>query len=161
MSIPRIVESSRPGSVRVIDENGQQLGIMSVSDALDRAGQKNLDLVEVAPQANPPVCKILDYGKMMYQQKKKPRSKVASRKEIRMGVRIENHDLQTKVKNAEKFISKGHEVLVTAVLKGRERATPNLALEILDRFINSLNIKVRTIKKAKIGNDRADMVISK
>lgn len=161
MSAPKVIESSRPGSVRVIDENGQQLGVMSIVDALTRAQESNLDLVEIASQANPPVCKILDYGKMMYQQSKKDKKpKGASRKEIRMGIRIEDHDLQTKVRNAEKFLGKGHEVLFTVMLKGRERATPNLALETLERIKATLSVPVKVVKPPKLGGNRADMVIS-
>lgn len=161
MSTPKVIDSSRPGTVRVIDENGQQLGVMSVTDALNKAHKNDLDLVEVAPQANPPVCKILDYGKMMYQQSKKEKKpKGPSRKEIRLGIRIDTHDLQTKVRNAEKFIGKGHEVLVTVMLKGRERATPNLAMDTLERFKEAISVPVKIIKAAKLGGNRADMVIS-
>lgn len=157
----KVIDSTRSGSVRVIDESGKQLGIMNVASALALASQKGLDLVEVAPQADPPVCKILDHGKMMYQRsKREKKSKGRDRKEIRMGVRIEDHDLQTKVRNAEKFIGKGHEVLVTAVLKGRERATPKLALETLERFLDHMNIVIKTVKPPKLGNNRADMVIA-
>lgn len=161
MSTLRVIQAPRPGSTRVIDENGEQLGVMSITEALDKAHQKGLDLVEVAPQANPPVCKLADYGKLMYQQsKKEKKSKSTPRKEIRMGVRIADHDLETKVRNAERFLDKGHKVLVTVLLKGREKATPKLAMEVLDRFMEKMG-NVRIVKPAQLAGNKADVVFIK
>lgn len=132
-----VIKYPRPGSVRLIDEKGQQIGVMSCKEAFNIAVERGFELIEVAPQAKPPVCKLGDYGKLMYQQSKKQKPpKATPRKEIRMSVRIGDNDLLTKVRWAEEFLSKGHEVLVSVQMKGRERQQTNTAVALLHRFVD-------------------------
>jgi len=115
----------RDKELRVIDENGQMLGIMPLAEALKLAETKEMDLVKVSPEAKPPVCKILDYGKFRYEQNRrkkdsKKNQKAASIKEVRTSVRVQDHDLLVKVKNIQKFISEGDKVKVSVRFRGRE-----------------------------------------
>lgn len=127
----------------MIDENGHQLGIMTPLEALQIAREIELDLVEIAPLAQPPVCRIMDYGKFQYQQAKqdqlnKSKQKKTDVKGIRIGVRTDDHDLEFKKNQAEKFLSKGNKVKVEIVLRGREKAHQNLARTNLENFIKSI-----------------------
>ena len=113
-----INEQIRDKEVRVIDSNGEQIGIVPIKNALKLAQERQLDLVKVSPQSRPPVCKIMDYGKYKYEQSKREKEarkkqKVINIKEIRMSPKIEEHDFQVRVKNAHKFISEGDKVKVT------------------------------------------------
>lgn len=133
----------RVPEVRLIDENGEQLGVRKTEEALTLAKEAGLDLVEVAPKANPPVCKILDYGKHLYRQAKldkkhKKQQKQGEMKGIRLTFRIDKHDLETKVKQARKFLESQNIVKVTLVFRGREAAHPDIAKEKLDFFFESL-----------------------
>ncbi len=123
-------------TVRVVDEAGEQLGILSRDDALLKAKETNLDLVEVAPNAVPPVCRIINYGKFVYKQKKKSHQKQHSTqlKEIRIRPKTGEHDLQVKINQAKKFIMKKDRVVVNMLFKGREMAHVDVAREILNRF---------------------------
>ncbi len=123
----QINEQIRDKELRIIDENGQMLGVMPLKEALTLADSKELDLVKVSPDANPPVCKILDYGKFRYEQNRKEKEakknqKVSEIKEIRTSVRVQEHDLIVKVKNIQKFISEGDKVKVSVRFRGREMA---------------------------------------
>lgn len=129
--------------VRLIDEDGSMLGVMSVREALQVAEGKGLDLIEVAPNAKPPTCKIMDYGKWKYENKKK--EKVAKKKqtvitikEIQLRPRTEQHDLDTKLKHARKFLLEGDKVKVNLRFSGREMAHQNLGLELLKTVIKLL-----------------------
>lgn len=138
-----INEQIRDKEVRLIDEEGNQLGIMSAKDAQKLAREKNLDLVKISPKANPPVCKIIDYGKFRYEQAKKDKEakkkqNVTSLKEVRLSPNIEDHDIQTKRKNAEKFLKNGDKVKVAVRFRGRELAHTNIGREILVEFANGL-----------------------
>ena len=118
-------EEIRDREVRVVSDDGEQLGIMSAKEAYQIALEKKLDLVKIAPNAKPPVCKIMDFGKHRYEQQKKDkearkRQKSATLKEVRLGLNIEAHDLDTKAKNAIKFLSKGDKVKVSLRFRGRE-----------------------------------------
>lgn len=124
----------------VIDENGEQLGVMPLNSALKLAYEKELDLIEVSPNVAPPVCKIMDYGKYLYKITKRKRQQLAKQKKIelktiRLSVRTEKHDLEFKAKNAVKFMKKGHKVKIEMTLKGREKAHMDFAREKLDNFI--------------------------
>lgn len=126
--------------VRVIDENGQQMGIYPIHEALRLAYERNLDLVEVAPNAVPPVCRLLDYGKFQYERQKKEREarkaqKVIEVKEIRLRPRTGEHDLDTKVRHALNFLAEGSKVKVTVRFRGREITHPEIAREQLEEFI--------------------------
>ena len=121
----RINRAIRADKIRVIDQDGKQVGIMTVRDALAQAERVGLDLVEISPNAKPPVCKIIDYGKYKYQQTKKEKeSKKAQHqikvKEIKVKPNIDKHDLQTKIKRAREFLVKGNKVKVTCMFRGRE-----------------------------------------
>jgi translation initiation factor IF-3 len=129
--------------VRVIDDAGQQLGVMSPQQALVIARQKALDLVEVAPMAQPPVCKIMDFGKYQYQEQKRAREarkhqKVIEVKEIKFRPKVDEHDYQFKKKHIERFLADGDKVKATIFFRGREMAHPEIGRRILERLIEEL-----------------------
>ncbi len=139
-----INEEIRDKEVRLIGKEGQQLGIMSARDAQKLADQEGLDLVKIAPQAKPPVCKIVDYGKFRYEQARKEKEakkkqKIVEIKEIRLSPNIDTNDLNTKVTAARKFLTKGDRVKVTLRFRGREMAHMNNSKHILDDFAQSLS----------------------
>ncbi len=130
--------------VRVIDDAGQQLGIMSPQQALAVARQKGLDLVEVAPMAQPPVCRIMDFGKYQYQEQKRSREarkhqKVIEVKEIKFRPKVDEHDYQFKKKHIERFLADGDKVKATIFFRGREIAHPEIGRRILERLIQELS----------------------
>lgn len=136
----QINESIRDAEVRVIDADGSQLGIMSAKDAMNIANEKNLDLVKIAPQAKPPVCKVMDYGKYRFELAKKEKEskknqKVISVKEVRLSMAIDTHDFNTKLNQAKKFLSSGNKVKVAVRFRGREMAHTELGTQLLERFI--------------------------
>ena len=129
--------------VLVIDENGVQRGVMSVPEACRLAEEADMDLVEVSPNANPPVCKILNYGKYRYELEKKTREAkknqtVVKIKEIRMQPKIEKHDLETKSKAIAEFLGEGNKVKVSVRFRGRELAHPELGKVVLDKILDAL-----------------------
>ena len=132
-------EEIQDKELRVIGPNGAQLGIMSSEAALDLAAEQDLDLVKISPTANPPVCKIMDYGKFRFDQMKKEKEsrknqRVVEIKEIRMSPGIDTNDLNTKMKNACKFLKEGNRVKVSVRFRGREMAHTNIGEELLDEF---------------------------
>ncbi len=138
-----INEQIRDKEVRVIGEDGEQLGIMSAKEALKLAEEAGVDLVKIAPTAKPPVCKIVDYGKYKYEQTRKEKEakkkqKTVEIKEIRLSPNIDTNDLNTKVNAAKKFITKGDRVKVTLRFRGREMAHMNTSKHILDDFAQAL-----------------------
>jgi translation initiation factor IF-3 len=138
-----INEQIRDKEVRVIGEDGEQLGIMSAKEAMKLAEEAGVDLVKIAPTAKPPVCKIVDYGKFKYEQTRKEKEakkkqKVVEIKEIRLSPNIDTNDLNTKINAAKKFISKGDRVKVTLRFRGREMAHMNTSKHILDDFAQAL-----------------------
>lgn len=140
--------------MRVIDENGAQLGVMPPFEASQIARERGLDLVEVAPLANPPVCRIMDYGKFQYQQSKQERTSKAKQKKvdmkgIRIGVRTDEHDLEFKKNQAEKFLTKGDKVKIEIQLRGREKAHADLARQNLAEFIKSISFPYKTEQEIK------------
>lgn len=144
---PRANLQIKSPTVRVIDENGEQLGILSTSEAIKIAHQKGLDLIEINPQADPPIAKILDYGKYMYRKEKNSRGNknkkaaVQEIKTVRIGVKTGDHDLQVKSQLADKFLTKGHKVRLEIVLRGREKAFKDLARQKLTVFLGYLTAK--------------------
>lgn len=123
----------------MIDSNGDQLGIKSLREALQIAGDKNLDLVNVAPTAKPPVCRIMDYGKFRYEQSKKEKEarknqKIVSIKEVRMTPNIEEHDFQTKLRNTVKFLNEGDKVKASVRFRGREITHTEIGARVLNRL---------------------------
>ena len=147
-----INEQIRDKEVRVIGEDGEQLGIMSSKEAMKLAEDAGLDLVKIAPTAKPPVCKIVDYGKYRYElarkeKEAKKKQKVIETKEIRLSPNIDTNDLNTKINAARKFISKGDKVKVTLRFRGREMAHMANSKHILDDFAEAL-ADVATVDKA-------------
>lgn len=133
----------RAREVRVIDADGRQLGVMSPQEALRIAGEKELDLVEVAPTANPPVCRIMDYGKFRYQQKKKAqesrkKSAASQLKEVKLGSQTSQHDVEFKVGHIRNFLADGHRVKVTVFFRGRSITHPELGEAMLQRIAEML-----------------------
>ena len=132
----------RAREVRLIDETGKQLGVFNLTDALRKSREAGLDLIQVTERVNPPVCKILDYGKYSYQEKKKEKKqkqdKSGELKSVRLKFNISPHDLETRAKAAEKFLKKGYRVRIEMVLRGREKRLSDFAREKLDQFLNNL-----------------------
>lgn len=132
-------EQIRVNKVRVIGAEGDQLGIMNIRDAQDAADELGLDLVEISPNAEPPVCKILDHGKHKYEQQKKAaearkKQKVIDVKEVKIRPTIGEHDYQVKLRNARRFLGEGNKVKVTLRFRGREMAHIDLGMEVMNRF---------------------------
>ncbi|GAB4193173.1 MAG: translation initiation factor IF-3 [Simkaniaceae bacterium] len=139
----RVNRQIRAPKIRVISETGEQVGIMSPREALEKAESVGLDLVEIAPNANPPVCKIIDYGKFRYQQTKKEKESKKSQhqvkvKEIKIKPNIDEHDFQVKVRRAREFIEKGNKVRLTCMFRGREMLHQEIGEKILQRFCTEL-----------------------
>lgn len=136
----RINDQIRARQLRVIDEEGTQMGIMSPQDALREAEDRGYDLVEVAPQASPPVCRIMDYGKYRYEQKRRQREARKNQhtvtvKEIKYRPKIDGHDFDYKTKHVRDFLSEGHKVKITIMFRGREMAHPEFGRDILGRVV--------------------------
>jgi translation initiation factor IF-3 len=126
--------------IRVIDEEKKQIGIMAPAEALSLARQKGLDLVEIAPEANPPVCRIMDYGKFLYELHKKEHEakkhqKQIQLKEIKFRPKISIHDYSFKIKHVKRFLEEGNKVKVTIMIRGRERSKPELAQHLMSRIL--------------------------
>ena len=139
----QINEEIRDKELRVIDSDGTQLGIMSLDDAMNLAIEKKLDLVNIAPTAKPPVCKILDYGKYRYELQKKEKEakkkqKITQLKEIRLSTFIEEHDLSVKANNAAKFLKEGDKVKVSLRFKGREKDYSSKGQAVMTRFVEAI-----------------------
>lgn len=139
----QINEEIRDREVRVIDSDGTQLGILKIEEALQMSIDKKLDLVNIAPQANPPVCKIMDYGKYKYDLQKKEKDarkkqKIVEIKEIRLSTFIEEHDLKVKANNASKFLKEGDKVKVSLRFRGRERDHVDVGQKVMARFADAI-----------------------
>ncbi|GFI37701.1 translation initiation factor IF-3 [Lachnospiraceae bacterium 50-23] len=155
----------RDKEVRVISEDGEQLGVMSSKDAMKLAKEAELDLVKIAPKAQPPVCKIIDYGKYKYElarkeKEAKKKQKTVEVKEVRLSPNIDTNDLNTKVNNAKKFISKGNKVKVTLRFRGREMAHMQQSKHILDDFAGLLADIAVIEKPAKQEGRSMSMVLT-
>ena len=150
-----INEQIRDKEVRVIGEDGEQLGIMSAKDAMKLAREAELDLVKIAPTAKPPVCKIVDYGKYRYEQMRKEKEakkkqKTIDIKEVRLSPNIDTNDLNTKINQARKFLSKGDKVKVSIRFRGRELAHTEIGIDILNNFAAQLEDVAVVEKPAKV-----------
>jgi translation initiation factor IF-3 len=133
----------RAREVRVIDDEGQQLGIMPPYEAIRKAREKNLDLVEISPTAQPPVCRIMDYGKYLYQQEKKEREakkhqKTITVKEVKFRINVDDHDYETKKNHVLRFLGEGDKVKATIFFRGREMTRTGLGRQILERLIKDV-----------------------
>ena len=140
----RVNERIRVREIRVIDDTGQQLGIMPPPQALAIAKQKGLDLVEISPTAQPPVCRIMDFGKYQYQEQKRAREarkhqKVIEVKEIKFRPKVDEHDYQFKKKHIERFLEEGDKGKATIFFRGREMAHPEIGRRILERLVDELS----------------------
>jgi len=151
----RINERIRSSTVRLIDENGVQVGVISKEEAIAKAKSVESDLVEVAPDASPPVCRIMNYGKFKYKQKKKMHQKqhVVQLKELRLRPKTGEHDIQTKIRQARKFLENKDRVLINMMFKGRERAHAELGNEILKQIAAALE-DIAKVEKDKISDER-------
>lgn len=161
----RINEEIRIREVRVTGANGEQLGIMQTKDALKLAEDQHLDLVEVAPKARPPVCKIMDFGKYRYEQQKRDKEarkkqKVITIKEVKLRPNIEQHDFDVKLKNAQRFIEEGNKVKVTVMFRGRELSHPELGTVILNKMSDALGDSVNVERTAKLEGKNMTMILS-
>jgi translation initiation factor IF-3 len=162
---PRVNEEIRVPNVRVVAANAEQLGVMAIADALRAAAEAGLDLVEVAPNADPPVCKILDFGKYKYEEQKKKnearkKQKVIEVKEIKMRPGIDEHDYQVKMRSMRRFIEEGDRVKVTIRFRGRELAHQDLGLKVLDRVREELDGVTKVEQLPKIEGRQMVMVIA-
>ena len=155
----------RDKEVRLIGEDGEQLGIMSSKEAMKLAKEAELDLVKIAPKAQPPVCKIIDYGKYRYElarkeKEAKKKQKTVEIKEIRMSPNIDTNDLNTKVNNARKFLTKGNKVKITLRFRGREMAHVQQSRHILDDFAKLLEDVATVEKEAKLEGRNMSMILT-
>ena len=161
----RVNEQIRADKIRVIGADGEMLGVMSVREALVHAEEAGFDLVEVSPNAEPPVCKILDYGKYKYEQQKKAnearkKQKVIDVKEIKIRPGIEDHDYGVKLKNARRFLEDEDKVKVTLRFRGREMAHMDLAMQVMHRFRDDLADLSKVEQEPKMEGRQAVMMLS-
>nr|WP_330397125.1 translation initiation factor IF-3 [Anaerovirgula multivorans] len=161
----QINEEIRDKEVRLIDSNGDQMGVVPVKEAQKLANSKNLDLVKIAPQAKPPVCKIMDYGKHKYELAKKEKEakknqKVVTVKEVRLSPNIEKHDLQVKVNQATKFLKSGDKVKVTLRFRGRELSNISIGKKVIDEFKDMVAEISQIEKEAKLEGKQMIMVLT-
>ena len=160
-----INEEIRAKELRVIAADGTQLGIMSREEALALSEEKRLDLVCISPKANPPVCKILDYGKYKYELQKKEKEarkkqKITQIKEIRVSTFIEGHDLQVKAKNAAKFLRDGDKVKVSLRFKGREKGYASVGQQVMEQFAQDISEVGVVEKKPQLEGRNMTMVLA-
>jgi translation initiation factor IF-3 len=160
----RINDRIRISPVRLIDEENQQLGVVPTLEAMERAKEAGLDLVEVSPTSTPPVCRIMDYGKYLYEQKRKIKQNLKKQhtvtlKEIRLRPKIDDHDREIKMQQALKFLEKGHKVQFTMMFKGREMMHQNLGKEIMDAIVEMLQDKAKPERPPVLLGKRMNMVM--
>lgn len=162
---PRINDNITADEVRVVGPDGEMEGVMSVSDAVKLAEEAGLDLVEVSPNATPPVCKILDFGKYKYEQQKKAsearkKQKTVDVKEVKIRPGIEEHDYQVKMRNARKFLENGDKVKVTMRFRGREMAHQHIGMDLLKRMVEELSDVGKVDLEPKMEGRQTIMVLS-
>ena len=162
---PRINDAIRARDVRLIDENGENVGIVSYDDAIGRADEAGLDLVEVSPDADPPVCKIMDYGKYKYQAQKKAaearrNQKIVQIKEIKMRPAIDEHDYNVKMRSIRRFFEDGDKVKVTLRFRGREMAHQELGMDVLQRVKGDLETIAKVEAEPRLEGRQMVMVLA-
>ena len=155
----------RAKEVRVIDETGKQLGVMPTPGALQLARDQGLDLVEISPQASPPVCKIIDFGKFKYQQKKKEQEAKKSQvivhlKEVKFRPRTEEHDLQFKLRHIKRFLEEGNKAKVVVVFRGREVVYSSHGREMMDRIVKEVQPVGKVEKPPKMEGKALIMILA-
>ena len=161
----RINEEIQVSEVRLVAEDSEQVGVVSLEAALQRSADAGLDLVEVSPNASPPVCKIIDYGKLKYQEQKKKnearkKQKTIDVKEIKIRPNIDTHDYEVKMRNARRFIDDGDKVKVTLRFRGREMAHQDLGAQILERVRGELDEIAKVEQMPKMEGRQMVMVMS-
>lgn len=154
----------RAPRLRVIDDDGKQLGILSHAEALSLAREKELDLVEISPSTDPPIAKITDWGKYNYKktkqlQKNRKASKTADLKQIRFGLKIGDHDLEIKLNKANKFLDAGHKVKFTIVYRGREQAHKEIGFKLADKVIDLFGDKIIVDQQPNLAGRQLNFVI--
>jgi translation initiation factor IF-3 len=162
---PRINEAIKAKQVRLIDDKGENRGVVSVQEALRIAAAAGLDLIEISPQAVPPVCKVLDYGKYKYEAQKrkneaKKNQKVVNIKELKLRPAIDTHDYDVKLKQAKKFLTQGDKVKFTMRFKGREMSANDLGKELLNKLIEDLELVGKVDSAPKLEGRQMSMLIS-
>ncbi|PID33012.1 translation initiation factor IF-3 [Candidatus Saccharibacteria bacterium] len=160
----RINGAIRARELRVIGADGEQLGVMPLKQALDVAEQAGLDLVEVSPDANPPVAKVIDWGKYQYQkmkdqQRSKRSSKVADLKQMRFGLKIGSGDMEVKLRKIRKFLAAGHKVRIQVVYKGREMAHKEIGHELINKILEQLEEEAVVEQKPQMAGRNLSVVI--
>jgi translation initiation factor IF-3 len=158
-------EDIRVPQVRLIDEDGEMLGVMTARDALARAFAAGLDLLEISPNADPPVCKILDFGKFKYEQQKKKnearkKQKVIEIKEIKVRPNIDENDYQVKLRAMKSFIEEGDKVKVTLRFRGREMAHQDIGIKVLERIRGDMDAATKVEQMPRMENRQMIMVLS-
>ncbi len=160
----RLNDQIRISPVRLIDENNNQVGIVDLVDAKNKAFEAGLDLVEIAPEATPPVCRVMDFGKYLFEQKRKTKQSQKKQhkivlKEIRLRPKIDPHDLETKVNHARKFIEKGYKVQFTMMFRGREMLHIDQANEIMEQVLGELGEAAKLERPSIRQGRRMTMVV--
>ncbi len=161
----QINEQIRDKSIRLVGEDGAQLGIMSAREALDIAEEKGLDLVKISPNAQPPVCKIMDYGKFRFEQAKKQKEakknqSVITLKEMRLSATIDKHDLEVKAKNVSKFLKEGDKVKVSLRFRGRQMTHTDQGRQVMDLFFSMVQEDATMEKSAKLEGRSMFMILA-
>lgn len=161
----RINEEIRAREVRLTSATNEPLGIVQLRDALQMAAEQHLDLVEVAPTAKPPVCRIMDFGKFKYEQQKrekeaKKKQKVVTVKEVKLRPNIEDHDFDVKFKNAQRFLEDGDKVKVTIMFRGRELSHPELGKKVLDKMANQIKDIANIERAARLEGKNMIMILA-
>ncbi len=161
----RVNEEIRVREVRVVSSTGDQLGIMLTREAVRLASEQQLDLVEVAPTAKPPVCRIMDFGKFKYEQQKrdketKKKQKTVTVKEVKLRPGIEDHDFEVKLKNAQRFLADGDKVKVTIMFRGRELSHPELGRQLLVKMAGILKETVNVERDPKLEGKNMIMILA-
>ncbi len=162
---PRVNRDIDAREIRLIDENGEMVGVVPTEEALNRAENVGLDLLEVSPNAEPPVCKIIDYGKYRYEQQKKAnlakkKQKIVHLKELKMRPTIEEHDYQVKLRNARKFLKNGDKVKFSMRFRGREMAHIDVGRQVFERIKEDLGEEIKIETDAKMESRQMIMIIA-
>ncbi len=146
--------------MRLVDAEGRQLGVVGITEALKKAEESGLDLVEVAPQAAPPVCRIMDFGKYKYQiSKKSTQKKTLGVKEVKIRMRIDTHDLELKTRNIRRFLDEGNKAKITMYFRGREIVRPELGMNVFRKLTEMLSGKFQVEQAARLEGNHITMIL--
>lgn len=161
----RINDAIRTPKVRLIDENGDMLGVVNIREALEMAAEAGLDLVEISPTVDPPVCKILNYGKFKFENQKKKaqerkKQKIIEIKEVKIRPTIEEHDFQTKMRNVRRFIEEEDKVKISMRFRGREMDHQDIGLKVLRRVVDEMGDAIRVEQQPKLEGRQMIMLIA-